>query len=47
MKDRWQKRFDAGAEAARQGKSRDACPYKSDDASVAWLAGYASIRGYR
>ncbi len=47
MADRWKARFEAGAEAARRGKSRDDCPYRSDDARGAWLAGYASVLGQR
>lgn len=42
---RWVQRYEKGQQAARLGKSRDACPYKSDDARGAWLAGWDSIRG--
>ncbi len=45
MADRYQARFERGAEAARRGKSQDSCPYRSDDARGAWLAGYKSVRG--
>lgn len=45
MADRWDKRYAAGQEAARHGKGVQACPYKSDDARGAWLAGWKSIRG--
>ncbi len=38
-------RFARGQKAALRGKSRGACPYKTDDARGAWLAGWSSIRG--
>lgn len=41
----WEKRFARGQEAARRGKGKHDCPYKSDDARGAWLAGWKSIRG--
>lgn len=42
---RYQTRYADGQNAARLGKSKDACPYKTDDARGAWLAGWSSIRG--
>ncbi len=45
MTDRYQMRFEIGAESARRGEDRESCPYRSDDARGAWLAGYSSVRG--
>lgn len=43
-RDTWAARYAIGQESARRGKSKDACPFKSDDARDAWLAGWSSIR---
>lgn len=42
---RYEKRYAAGKLAAQLGKSKDSCPYKSEDAVGAWLAGWSSVRG--
>lgn len=37
-------RFYRGQKAARTGKGKDSCPYKTDDARGAWLAGWSSVQ---
>ena len=44
--DRWTKRFEAGKRAAQFGKGKQSCPYKSDDARGAWMAGWSAHHGH-
>jgi ribosome modulation factor len=43
-RNKWERRYALGRRAAQVGKGKEACPYKSDDARGAWLAGWRSIR---